>query len=132
MFLEIKYLRGKNCSKELNRLGRDIEKLRYLKPTDLECSASLHGCGTPTKFLLVLSQGGAVRRVCDVKSKKNAGIIRMLELALRDDPPEGVHHSVVETHLRKKYHWKATAFGQSVWPKTKSRRMIQQAAAARA
>ena len=95
VFLEIKYVRNKNRTNEIDGLAEDMAKLRGTEPTDIESSDTIAECGAPRRFLLVLGQAQAFQGLASAKSRKYPKIVKMLGAALQPKPPKSVYRSSV-------------------------------------
>jgi hypothetical protein len=121
VFLEVKYLRNSNSTHEIQNLAIDMVKLRSTSAEGLQDGVSIPDC-KPRKFILVVAQENDLRDLVTVQSKDNQPTIDMLASALRQKPPKGIYHRVIETTLKKDLHWNVIVFGESAWPKKRKAR----------
>ena len=115
VFLEVKYLKNSNSTRQFTSLTSDIVKLRDISTMDLQGGAFAPDC-SPKKFILVVSQQDDLRALVKVQFKKSQVLVAMLASALRRKPPRGIYRSIVKTRLKKEFHWNVIAFGESAWP----------------
>jgi hypothetical protein len=107
LFLEIKFLKNTNKTADLDELAEDVEKLKGNFTKNLVRAASFADCGEPKKFLLVVGQQRHFTKTIAVKPKTDSrrAIVKMLGSALGTQLPRGVNRSLIETKLRKDFHW---------------------------
>jgi hypothetical protein len=127
VFLEIKYVRNANGTREINGLAEDMEKLSEIDSSDIESADTISECGTPRRFLLVVGQGETFQSLARVRSKKHPEIVKMLSAALQPKPANSVYRSYVESKLKKAFHWHVIAFGERAWPYPFERRRVRRA-----
>ncbi|GBR69199.1 hypothetical protein [Gluconobacter kanchanaburiensis] len=116
VMIEVKFLRGTNTSQELAALYYDFKKLRdvSIKKIDnatlntLECA--------PGKWQIIVAQRDVYEKILKSNSVRREDVASMLRRA-REGTLTSAYKSVIETKLKKEFHWHVFAIGEDDWPK---------------
>jgi len=115
VFVEVKYFRGKKPSQDIKYLRNDINKLSSIATSDLECAQLIADCSEPARFLLIVARGEQLDATIACKSRKHAGVSKMLRRA-RDKQLATVYKSTATNYLKTAHQWRAIAIGSPQWP----------------